>query len=171
MSQKSTARHSSLPLFLHADVPATCQTCLVTIVPPGSIRTSCHVMPATCHDRPCLHGGQCREGWNRSGRRQPNYGAEVLKSHWKYLFYKIEERYFLWQIVKKVDGVVSLIADPFRCNSTNRQNPLLQQNQQYFWTNDAILISFNSCNVLNLHDIVCIISGSPLHYHLGLAAP
>jgi leucine-rich repeat transmembrane neuronal protein 1/2 len=31
----------------------------------GSIRTSCHVMPQTCHDRPCLHGGQCSEGWNR----------------------------------------------------------------------------------------------------------
>lgn len=31
----------------------------------GSIRTSCHTMPGRCHDRPCLHGGLCTEGWNR----------------------------------------------------------------------------------------------------------
>ena len=22
-------------------------------------------MPAQCHDRPCMHGGKCQEGWNR----------------------------------------------------------------------------------------------------------
>jgi len=31
----------------------------------GSIRSSCHKMPDTCHDRPCMHGGKCVEGWNR----------------------------------------------------------------------------------------------------------
>jgi len=31
----------------------------------GSIRSSCHTMLGRCHDRPCLHGGSCKEGWNR----------------------------------------------------------------------------------------------------------
>ena len=31
----------------------------------GSIRSSCHRMPEACHDRPCMHGGKCFEGWNR----------------------------------------------------------------------------------------------------------
>jgi len=31
----------------------------------GSIRSSCHTMPRSCHDRPCMHGGACTEGWNR----------------------------------------------------------------------------------------------------------
>ena len=31
----------------------------------GSIRSSCHKMPDQCHDRPCMHGGNCTEGWNR----------------------------------------------------------------------------------------------------------
>jgi len=31
----------------------------------GSIKTSCHTIPGRCHDRPCLHGGTCVEGWNR----------------------------------------------------------------------------------------------------------
>ena len=31
----------------------------------GSIRSSCHMMPRSCHDRPCMHGGSCTEGWNR----------------------------------------------------------------------------------------------------------
>ena len=29
-------------------------------------------------------------------------------------------------------------ADPFRCNSTNRQNPPIQQNGHIFWTSNAI---------------------------------
>ena len=31
----------------------------------GSIRKSCHTMKGYCHDRPCMHGGSCTEGWNR----------------------------------------------------------------------------------------------------------
>jgi hypothetical protein len=31
----------------------------------GSIRSSCHKMTGLCHDRPCMHGGTCSEGWNR----------------------------------------------------------------------------------------------------------
>ena len=31
----------------------------------GSIRSSCHKMTGFCHDRPCMHGGKCTEGWNR----------------------------------------------------------------------------------------------------------
>ncbi|TRY78356.1 hypothetical protein TCAL_01738 [Tigriopus californicus] len=31
----------------------------------GSIRSSCHKMPGQCHDKPCMHGGVCSEGWNR----------------------------------------------------------------------------------------------------------
>ena len=31
----------------------------------GSIRTSCHIMPPKCPERPCMHGGSCEEGWNR----------------------------------------------------------------------------------------------------------
>ena len=31
----------------------------------GSIRSSCHKMVGFCHDRPCMHGGACTEGWNR----------------------------------------------------------------------------------------------------------
>ena len=34
-------------------------------------------------------------------------------------------------------------ADPYGCNSTNRQNPPFQQNRRHFLTNDVILISFD----------------------------
>ena len=38
----------------------------------GSIRSSCHTLLGRCHDRPCLHGGTCREGWNRSASLTTN---------------------------------------------------------------------------------------------------
>ena len=31
----------------------------------GSIRSSCHIMPPKCGEKPCMHGGKCTEGWNR----------------------------------------------------------------------------------------------------------
>ena len=31
----------------------------------GSIRSSCHIMPPKCSEKPCMHGGKCIEGWNR----------------------------------------------------------------------------------------------------------
>ena len=31
----------------------------------GSIRSSCHIMPPKCGEKPCMHGGKCSEGWNR----------------------------------------------------------------------------------------------------------
>ena len=29
----------------------------------GSIRSSCHIMPPKCNEKPCMHGGKCLEGW------------------------------------------------------------------------------------------------------------
>ena len=34
-------------------------------------------------------------------------------------------------------------ADPFQCNSTNRQNHTIQNNRCDFWTDDWILMSFD----------------------------
>ena len=41
-------------------------------------------------------------------------------------------------------------ADPFRCNSINRQNPPIQQNHHNFWTSIAIWIPFKIKNFQKL---------------------
>ena len=39
-------------------------------------------------------------------------------------------------------------ADPSRCNSTNRQNPTIQQNCRNFWTSNVIVMPFEIMNLL-----------------------
>ena len=41
---------------------------------------------------------------------------------------------------KKLDGIFPFIADPSQRNSTNSQNPPIQQNLRNFYTTDKILI-------------------------------
>ena len=62
---------------------------------------------------------------------------------------------YFCHLVKKQTG-----ADPSRCNSTNRQNTLIQQNCLYFWSNDAILIPWISWRVRRLSPI-------PKHFCCG----
>ena len=50
--------------------------------------------------------------------------------------------------------------DPFWCNSTNRQNSLIQQSCHNFWSNDVILMSLKIVNDLNQCDIVYFMNGS-----------
>ena len=61
----------------------------------GSIRSSCHIMPPKCGEKPCMHGGKCTEGWNRficdcteTSFTGPTCGRGEFKTY--YFLYDIE---------------------------------------------------------------------------------
>ena len=63
-----------------------------------------------------------------------------------------------------------LRSDHSRCNSTNRQNPPIQQNLLDFGTKDAILIFFEIKNALNLCNMTNFITKTTISNCLGIAA-
>ena len=62
-------------------------------------------------------------------------------------------------------------ADPSWCNSTNKQNPPIQQNDHYFWTKTKQIVAL--CDLESLKDvnIVYFMTGSTIFNHLGVTAP
>ena len=62
----------------------------------------------------------------------------------------ISERVCVQIVVQKLDSVAPLIAHPFRCHSTNRQNQPIQKDRYNFWTNYAIFF-FLILMVLEYH--------------------
>ena len=62
-----------------------------------------------------------------------------LKTNW---MSRINSLLFMHVVVWKLHNVAPLIADPFQCNYSNRQNPPIELNHCYFRTNDAVSICF-----------------------------
>ena len=92
----------------------------------GSIRSSCHAMLGRCHDRPCLHGGTCQEGWNRSDFLSPQRN--------KIVFFVIlyDAIHFLWVTVMRLimsRGRLTFIKWP---KETSKR--LISQNVKSSWT-------------------------------------
>ena len=58
-----------------------------------------------------------------------------------------------------------LRTDSSQCNSTNRQNPLIQQNHRNLWISNAFCMSFRILNLLRNCNLIYFMTESPIFNH------
>ena len=63
-------------------------------------------------------------------------------------------------LLKNKPAAQAAVADPSQCNSTNRQNPLIQQNFHNFGTSNAIWMPFKIYNLLKHSNIISWLKAS-----------